>query len=258
MTKSGLKHIDVGSELTKTEWESEESHEVVHGTSFPSSPVERQLFYRDDKHKWYIYDGTAWRAFVSDVDLSAHAADLSAHIRDLREIWRTGTYMPSLLFTNDWIASAAALTANRLEAIGYPIPRTMIFDRIGFYVSTGGAPGTQARLGIYQDDGNCYPGTLVLDAGLVAVDSTGIKEITINQQLSKGLYWLVIISDGTPAVWGRSDEYLGLFGSPTVLYQFYAAWYKDDTFGPLPSQFPSGATAQIRLFGIALRVSSLG
>lgn len=60
MAKSGLKHIDVGPELTKTEWESEESHEVVHGSSFPGSPVERQLFYRDDEHKWYIYTGAAW------------------------------------------------------------------------------------------------------------------------------------------------------------------------------------------------------
>jgi hypothetical protein len=60
LAKSGLKHIDVGAELTKTEWESEDSHEVVHGTSFPASPVERQLFYRDDEHKWYIYSGSAW------------------------------------------------------------------------------------------------------------------------------------------------------------------------------------------------------
>jgi hypothetical protein len=60
LAKSGLKHIDVGAELTKTEWESEESHELVHGTSFPASPVERQLFYRDNEHRWYIYNGTEW------------------------------------------------------------------------------------------------------------------------------------------------------------------------------------------------------
>ena len=29
MAKSGLKHIDVGPELTKTEWESEDSHELI-------------------------------------------------------------------------------------------------------------------------------------------------------------------------------------------------------------------------------------
>lgn len=60
MAKSGLKHIDVGPELTKTEWENEESHELIHGTSFPASPAERQLFYRDDEHKWHIYNGSEW------------------------------------------------------------------------------------------------------------------------------------------------------------------------------------------------------
>jgi len=60
MANSGIKHIDVGAELTKSEWESPESHELVHGTEFPASPAERQLFYRDDLHEWYIYDGTAW------------------------------------------------------------------------------------------------------------------------------------------------------------------------------------------------------
>ena len=60
MAKSGLKHIDVGAELTKTEWESEDSHELLHGSSFPGTPVERQLFYRDDEHKWYIYNASSW------------------------------------------------------------------------------------------------------------------------------------------------------------------------------------------------------
>ena len=60
MADSGIRHIDVGAELTKTEWENEESHELIHGTSFPASPAERQLFYRDDEHKWHICDGTDW------------------------------------------------------------------------------------------------------------------------------------------------------------------------------------------------------
>jgi|GEM_PF-7101639 len=60
MADSGIRHIDVGAELTRTEWESQESHELLHGTEFPASPVERQLFYRDNEHKWYIYDGTDW------------------------------------------------------------------------------------------------------------------------------------------------------------------------------------------------------
>jgi hypothetical protein len=73
MAKSGLKHIDVGAELTKTEWESEDSHELLHGTSFPASPVERQLFYRDDEHKWYIYTGSAW------TELTGAGSGMSVH-----------------------------------------------------------------------------------------------------------------------------------------------------------------------------------
>jgi hypothetical protein len=44
-------------------------------------------------------------------------------------------------------------------------------------------------LGIYLDNGACFPGALLLDAGTVAVDTTGTKTITINQTLF-GLYWL--------------------------------------------------------------------
>lgn len=73
MAKSGLKHIDVGAELTKTEWESEDSHELLHGSSFPGTPVERQLFYRDDEHKWYIYTGAAW------TELTGGGSGMSVH-----------------------------------------------------------------------------------------------------------------------------------------------------------------------------------
>ena len=60
MAKSGIQHADVGDDLSKAEWLSEESHALVHGNAFPDLPVECQLFYRDDEHKWYVYNGTAW------------------------------------------------------------------------------------------------------------------------------------------------------------------------------------------------------
>jgi len=72
MAKSGLRHIDVGPELTKTEWENEETHELMHGTEFPASPAERQLFYRDNEHKWYIYDGTGWVSLQGGGGMEAH------------------------------------------------------------------------------------------------------------------------------------------------------------------------------------------
>ena len=77
MAKSGLTHIDVGPELTRTEWESEDTHALINGAAFPGAPVERQLFYRNDLHEWYIYDGTAWVNLQGD---AAHAAEEAAPV----------------------------------------------------------------------------------------------------------------------------------------------------------------------------------
>ena len=44
-----------------------DDHSIDGGTSFPGSPAEKDLYYRTDLHKWYIYSGTAW------VDLTASA-----------------------------------------------------------------------------------------------------------------------------------------------------------------------------------------
>ena len=82
MAKSGLKHIDVGPELTKTEWENEESHELIHGTSFPASPAECQLFYRDDEHKWHIYNGSEW-VWLGDGGMETHGNEY--HSPDFEE-----------------------------------------------------------------------------------------------------------------------------------------------------------------------------
>jgi hypothetical protein len=34
--------------------------EMFHGNAFPAVPFERQAFYRDDLHMWFIYNGTVW------------------------------------------------------------------------------------------------------------------------------------------------------------------------------------------------------
>jgi len=66
MAKSGIAHADVGDQLSKAEWLDEENHELIHGNSFPGSPTERQLFYRDDEHKWYIYNGSSWKEVTAE------------------------------------------------------------------------------------------------------------------------------------------------------------------------------------------------
>lgn len=46
---------------------------MIHGTTFPPNPVERELFYRDDLHIWYIYDGTAWVSLLTGMIIHGNA-----------------------------------------------------------------------------------------------------------------------------------------------------------------------------------------
>lgn len=45
----------------------------IHGTVFSPSPIERELFYRDDLHIWYIYDGTAWVSLLTGMIIHGNA-----------------------------------------------------------------------------------------------------------------------------------------------------------------------------------------
>jgi len=57
---NGIKHADVGEALVRVEWEADNIHDLVGGTSFPGSPTETDFFYRTDEHRWYYYNGTDW------------------------------------------------------------------------------------------------------------------------------------------------------------------------------------------------------
>jgi hypothetical protein len=123
----------------------------------------------------------------------------------------------------------------------------MRFDGIAINVTTAGASGTKARMGVYTDNGSGYPSSLVsgTDVAEVAVDSTGVKLNTINITLQPGLYWLALVSSGAPAVRAvpvasADSEMLGL-GSDlgTAPGLAYTVSY---TYGALPSTFPTGAS----------------
>lgn len=57
----GIIHESVGVQLTQAEWEGEATHNIASGAGFPGAPAEKDLFYKTDEHKWYIYNGTGWQ-----------------------------------------------------------------------------------------------------------------------------------------------------------------------------------------------------
>jgi hypothetical protein len=81
------------------------------------------------------------------------------------------------------------------KAVPYFVTKDQAFDRIACFCTTIGA-GSTVRLGIFADNAG-VPGTVVVDAGTVDTSgATGVKELTIAQTLTAGLYWLAAVPQG--------------------------------------------------------------
>lgn len=91
-------------------------------------------------------------------------------------------------------ATTQAAGGNTMIAFPFIIEETMTFDRIGAEVTVA-VPSGVCSLLIY-DSVNNIPTNLVLDAGTISVTSATYQEITINKQLTAGLYYLVLWHNG--------------------------------------------------------------
>lgn len=86
--------------------------------------------------------------------------------------------------------TSATLGVGTLRLQMFMAPNACTLSRIGAEVVTPGDAGSKFRLGIYNDDGTGRPGALLIDAGVIAGDSGTVQELTINQSISAGIYWI--------------------------------------------------------------------
>lgn len=117
----------------------------------------------------------------------------------------TGRYFSNLAFGN----SGAPPSQDRLNYAGLWLPAGTL-DRLGVWITSGGAAGSVVRLGLYGTTGG-VPGTLLVDGGTVGSTTTGFKEVTISQVITAGLYWVGadnqvasadwVHTSGTPQAW---------------------------------------------------------
>ncbi len=202
-------------------------------------------------------DGT-YSIAISSPTISTHIADLSAHTYNWFTKHRVGDYFFGLPV---WADAAVAVPADRIYASPFVVARDLTVDRIVIEV-TAADPGKIARLGIYEDGTNLYPGALVIDASTVSVAAIAEVAATIDQALTKGLYWLVFVSDGTPAVRWHRHTWSPMNAAVAELLRSTAIddyWYKDAVgSGALADPFVAGAARTYgRTIAMALRLKSL-
>jgi hypothetical protein len=104
---------------------------------------------------------------------------------------------------------ARAFAANVTRYSPILIPTSTTYDRIGIAAGSTFSGTASVRLGIYNDL-NGQPDTVLLDAGTIAPTASGQEyQITINQTLSAGFYWLAF----NTITAATTNTYVGFDGS---------------------------------------------
>jgi hypothetical protein len=103
-------------------------------------------------------------------------------------------------------SSTQAASANVTYYTPFFVPVTTTFDRIAIRSGTSFSGTASVRLGIYNSTSG-LPSTVLLDAGTVSATAfTTTYTITINQQLTPGVYWLAANSQTA----ATTNTYLGI------------------------------------------------
>lgn len=188
-------------------------------------------------HHTKYTDGEA--QIIADAQIGTHTADLDAHTKNTFEVRRTGEYHMSPYVTNRNM-TPRAVVANTLYGMPFLITRSETEDRIACHVTA--EAGENIRMGIYNIGANLYPGTLLDDSGFITLAAIGIQAIIINQALPKGLYFVAIISDGTPTINGAEGNCQTPMGfRSTDFGSINGRWAVAQAYGALPDPFTAGA-----------------
>jgi len=104
------------------------------------------------------------------------------------------------------LSSAATATANVTYYVPFFVPYTFTFDRILLRTASSFSGTASVRMGIYNST-NSRPSTVLLDAGTVSATAGSTSyTITINQQLTAGLYFIAANSQTA----ATTNTYVGI------------------------------------------------
>jgi len=184
-----------------------------------------------------VSDNANWRIVrQSSYDISAYRAKGSTLNRYFSSP-STGTAL-----------TTATNVVNTLYAMPLVIAKTMTIDQMAINITSAGA-GSNVRCGIYADNGNMYPGALVVDAGANSTATPGVKTYTTNLPviLLPGLYWLACVCDGiAPISRGFAvASMIPILGSDSGLGTAHGfGWSVAFTYATLPATFTAAGTVR--------------
>ncbi len=128
-----------------------------------------------------LRDGKGWASTLGGRQRIGEA------LRPSPLLWVAGRWYSSHVLGS---AGTAAPAASELRLLPWYVPVARSIDRVGCNVSTAGTAAHVARLGVYNADPvSGLPTTVLVDAGTVAVDTTGQKEVAVTATVH-GLHWL--------------------------------------------------------------------
>ena len=154
-------------------------------------------------------------------------------------------------YSNEILDNTVNITAVPVAGQMYAFPmlvsRITIIDSIAINVVVGGA-ASSVNVGLYADNGNMYPATLIQDFGNQATTASGVKLFTTGLPLvlTAGLYWLVFLCSATaPTVTGWTATQLPpILGIVSTLVTAVGGigWVVAQAAGSLPSTFTASGT----------------
>ncbi len=151
---------------------------------------------------------------------------------------QTGITLSSMLSIGS--VNRADMTLGNVRACPIYLPAACTLDRIGLWVTGVGAAGALARVGLYNDTGNCYPNVLLQDGGEVDCTGTGVLLATISQEVQAGLYWVVMNQNDSAVDFQclATNSFIQITTNQNLNNNGFS---KAAAYGALPATFPSAA-----------------
>jgi hypothetical protein len=183
---------------------------------------------------------------LNDARLSANVAFKDfVDLRALQIVPKAivGSYYGGRIYST--AMSSHGMGQGNIRNINMPLPDCAI-DRVGIAVS-GAVAGGVFRLGVYSTNAEFYPTSLIADFGTVATDTTGYKELTVNQSFAAGVYAFALLTDTAataPSYFGvPAGAFVPFIKIPTntLLDGGDAYLSSGNASGSLPASFPTGA-----------------